>query len=308
MASAEVSSGPLGGGALSGLSSALNAVGASRDAAEQDTEPLRRPSPSQANRSRVQEHQRFLATQLLQYSLPLVTLVAVMLVLLFVTSAVIYVQGWMVMSKFSEKPCDEPLKWWLLIMLLVPIMQCQLNSQTPPDQRPKRFQALVTPIAIGAGAWMVCHSKTCNQTAPELYGYAKMYLICQSAVWVLSFAVSCGFVSLVFWMHRNGLLETGPGPAFAARPGLINDIETVAFCPSDFPDRKEDDDAQPPECAICVEAFVEGAMLKKTPCGHFFCEECLGNWLANYAKTCPLCREDLQQALDDGGGGPGDQL
>lgn len=265
-----------------------------------DGEPLRRQSTSQLNRNRFQENQRYLAAQLLMYSLPVMGCIAVMLVALLIASVVIYVQGWMIMSNFSDKPCDQPLKWWLLVMLLVPILQCQLNSSTQPDQRPKRMQALVMPLAITCGVWMVYHCKTCEKTAPELYRYAKMYLIYQSVVWVTMLFFSCGLVSLVFWMARNGLLDSGPGPASAARPGLINDIETVRFRPELFSDVK-DDEPQPPECSICQEEFAENAELKRTPCGHYFCPDCLGNWLENYAKTCPLCREDLEQAMDASG-------
>jgi len=304
-----------------GLSSALIGVEPTGQhdappAPEGEGEPLTRQDTAAANRDRVEENRRILAAQMLTYSLPLMILVAVVILMLLVASVAIYVEGWLVMSRYSTKPCDVPLRWWLLVMLLLPLLQCNCNhllnlcSQAPQDQPPKRLQAFVAPIAIAAGAWMVADSKTCHTSAPELYGYAKMYLICQAVVWVLSFIVSCCIVSLIFWMHRQGLLDTGPGPAFAARPGLINEIETVAFSAADFAAECSDSDMETPECAICVQPFEEGEMVKKTPCGHYFGEECLGEWLTRYAKTCPLCRKDLQQALDEasagagGGGGP----
>jgi len=264
-----------------------------------DDEPLRRQSTSQLNRSRVQENQRILAAQLLQFSLPLMGLAVLVVLALIIASVVIYVKGWFVLTNFADKPCDQPLKFWLLVVLWVPIIQFLLTCWSSPEQRPKRIQAIVTPLAIIAGLWMVCHCKTCQKSAPELYAYAKLYLIFQSCVWLVSLVMSCGIVSLIFWAHRNGYLDTGPGPLMAARPGLINDIETVTFHASDFAQNVEDE--QPPECSICVEDFTEGEDIKRTPCGHYFCKECLSKWLSDYAKSCPLCRTDLEQALDGGG-------
>lgn len=222
--------------------------------------------------------------------------IAVLLLAFVTANLVIYVQGWMIMWHFSSKPCDEPLKWWLLVMLMAPMLQWQVSSQTPPDQRPKKLQALTMPIVIMIGAWMCMHCKTCAKTNPELFQYAKMYLIYQSVLWVMRVFMSCGLVSLVFWLHRNGLLDSGPGPAAAARAGLINDLETVPFHPSQFSDKQ--DELQPPECSICQEEFAVDQMIKRTPCGHYFHETCLGNWLENYAKSCPLCRTDIEEAIE----------
>jgi len=258
---------------------------------------MQRQDTLQSNRSRVQETRRFLAARLLQYSLPLLALFVVLVLGFLVASVVIYVQGWLVMSNSSDKPCDQPLKWWLLAVLWVPIIQSLLTSQSSPEQRPRKCQALLTPVAMLAGAWMVCRCQTCKETAPELYGYTKLYLIFQSMVWVVSFVMSCGVVSLVLWMHRNGYLDTGPGPSMAARAGLINDVDTVTFDPDSFSDRC-DDTMQVPECSVCVEEFRDGQEIKRTPCGHYFCEECLSTWLSHYGKSCPLCRTDLEQALD----------
>jgi hypothetical protein len=36
--------------------------------------------------------------------------------------------------------------------------------------------------------------------------------------------------------------------------------------------------------------------VKMRPCGHHFCEECLGKWLQT-RSTCPLCRAELPAEL-----------
>jgi hypothetical protein len=42
-------------------------------------------------------------------------------------------------------------------------------------------------------------------------------------------------------------------------------------------------------CPICVEKRVDISL----PCSHFFCEECIKDWLIK-SETCPLCRLKLQ--------------
>ncbi|RAL47009.1 hypothetical protein DM860_017050 [Cuscuta australis] len=50
----------------------------------------------------------------------------------------------------------------------------------------------------------------------------------------------------------------------------------------------------PPECAICLEDFVEGeAGTELERCGHKFHASCVGRWLlrcGNWRVSCPLCR------------------
>jgi len=46
-------------------------------------------------------------------------------------------------------------------------------------------------------------------------------------------------------------------------------------------------------CTICLEAFVEGAVIRPLPCGHFFHQTCIDTWLLEQAHTCPLCKDDV---------------
>jgi len=270
---------------------------ASEQQASQDREPLRRTSTSESNRNRVQENQRILAANLLTYTAPVVGCVIILLLMLLVAGFVIYVQGWIVLSNTYNIPCDQPLQWWLLAMLFVPILHIQLNSGGQEDQRPKKLLSLAMPLGIAVGAWLFMRCHTCAKTNPELFFYAKKYLIYQFIVWLMMVFMSCGLVSFVFWLHRNGLLDSGPGPHAAGRTGLINDIETVQFSPELF-STSPDDELEPPECPICFEEFHVSANIKRTPCGHHFHEECLGQWLERYGKVCPLCRKDLEEAVE----------
>ncbi|KAK5779321.1 hypothetical protein RI543_003211 [Arxiozyma heterogenica] len=45
-------------------------------------------------------------------------------------------------------------------------------------------------------------------------------------------------------------------------------------------------------CAICLSMIHDGSIIK---CGHFFCYDCIHNWLKN-KKSCPICKIDTNQS------------
>lgn len=51
----------------------------------------------------------------------------------------------------------------------------------------------------------------------------------------------------------------------------------------------------PPECSICLQGFIPGDLISRTPCsrtGHVFHSGCAQEWLKLHS-TCPLCRSPL---------------
>jgi len=271
-----------------------------------DSEPLQEQEQQQQpgsmlNRDRFRESQRLVAAQMLAYSLPVLVCMCLLMLGLAIAGITIYIKGWMVWSHDREKTCDQPLKWWLLAMLLMPVVQRQSNSQQG-ESRMSRFQVLITPLLVAVGTWLCLRSSTCHETNPPLYQFVKTYLIYQTSVWVLNMFFLSGLVALIFWLHRHGFLETGPGPAMAAKPGLIREIETVPYSESLFEGNK-DSGGEPLECCICQDEFSGSTVIKRTPCGHMFHEECLGTWLGKYARICPLCRADLEDAVENRAGG-----
>lgn len=48
------------------------------------------------------------------------------------------------------------------------------------------------------------------------------------------------------------------------------------------------------ECYICLKNFQRGRKVRKLPCNHMFCEDCLKPWIkTNY--TCPTCKAKLRE-------------
>jgi len=240
--------------------------------------------------------------------------VVVLAVGTYVLAFLFYVEGWIIWAAYHGLTCDQPLASWLIVWLLfVPLTdlrQVILNcTQSDDDGRcftaARRFKAGVM-IAKGAlialGFWFHWRSKTCATKNEHLYHFMKTYGIFNIVFWVVKALFECVATPLVLFMARDHAAHFGgPGEHRAGRQGLIDDLETAVYDSTLFSDT--DPDKESPECCICQGDFEEGGMkIKRVPCcGHHFHEPCLGSWLGNYGKTCPLCRMDLQEVVDERG-------
>merc|ERR1712217_390067 len=150
-------------------------------------------------------------------------------------------------------------------------------------------------ILLAVGFWLHGRCKTCANTNSKMYWFARNYLIFNVILWVVRILIAFASVRLVLFMARNRLGPFAePGKHMAARPGLIDEFETVPYSSDLF--SEEDAEKEPPECSVCQQRFCgDGTVIKRTPCGHFFHKECLGTWLSSYAKSCPLCRSNLEE-------------
>jgi hypothetical protein len=282
------------------------------------------------NRERFEENRRAVALQMVMRAAPVFICFILLVLIMCAGGVAFYVWGWVIWAEYGNTPNDVALKAWLLVLLCLPIATLVINlivgvlarnhgsdrpdaGEVQAEQRTrdlkKRAMTLVDLVWLGtiiAGACMYFSCDTCARRSPALYHYLQLYLIFIGVVWVLQFAVLFGFVGFVFWMRHNGLLENDQAMSLVGRPGLIKEIETVPFDYDAF-------GKEAAQCCVCqedlrpgrLEAVGAGKEIKRTPCGHFFHEGCLGNWLGNFAKTCPLCRTDLEEALDELRGQPG---
>lgn len=53
-------------------------------------------------------------------------------------------------------------------------------------------------------------------------------------------------------------------------------------------------------CAICVDDFKEGDMMRVLPCNHHFHLDCIDEWLINHSDLCPLCKNQVPRQGSDG--------
>ena len=198
--------------------------------------------------------------------------------------------------------CDKPIRVyvWGFIGLLcwfswfqnLFIKHCLgFDPATSGPERPWRVQVYhVVWQLLNVGwnvlglVWIV-NSETCQKTAPQMFESARVLVFLQLTVYVL---IALAMVALVWmvWAIRHG-----HGPKTNAAPeGFVDSLSVMEFDAALF-----DDDRYPKECSICYDPFKseqgERAIVK-TPCGHVYHKECIGNWLQSQ-RSCPICRTDM---------------
>mmetsp|Transcript_92962 Transcript_92962/g.199371 ORF Transcript_92962/g.199371 Transcript_92962/m.199371 type:complete len:254 (-) Transcript_92962:33-794(-) len=85
----------------------------------------------------------------------------------------------------------------------------------------------------------------------------------------------------------GGSRNPSPRP-YPPSPSAELDRKTVVapFQPQLEGSANEDHD----ECAICLNAFVAGDLVRTLPCSHRYCCICIDQWLAD-SRSCPLCKQ-----------------
>lgn len=112
------------------------------------------------------------------------------------------------------------------------------------------------------------------------------------AIGAFSFCVMFGF----YMRHRNRRFVPQHDPARdehmrEAREVLLR-LPTRSFISLSGHALDENDS---PACAVCLENFKDGDLLRTLPCNHEMHQACIDPWLADHS-TCPLCKRDICDA------------
>jgi hypothetical protein len=218
---------------------------------------------------------------------------------LLVLSSYIYIYTLWVIMFHLDKPCDQPLGPWLVGWIVLPTL---LRMVDPPPQSHqssnwhlRRMVFHSSWFAIGI-TWLA-QCKTCQETNPDLYKW--VHFVIHVYVVIVGYVVLAPiFIAMVFVLALRlfqFLIDHGwiSNPK-AASKDTVDNLEVVPYEPSLFAD-DEKDDRPSGECCCCCEAFGPGKAIVRTSCGHYYHKECLAEWL-RLARTCPLCRCDLDEA------------
>ncbi|KAK8849802.1 hypothetical protein IAR55_005138 [Kwoniella newhampshirensis] len=81
-----------------------------------------------------------------------------------------------------------------------------------------------------------------------------------------------------------------PDPLFAPPS---SHIPTAASGPSKRKERVKRQYFSKDECAICMDSFAKGDVVRILPCGHVFHKDECDEWLLKWRKLCPTCRADV---------------
>ena len=174
--------------------------------------------------------------------------------------------------------------WWLGVYIFIQVA----STACKPKHRP-----LLLPLFwVLMGVHWVKQSDTCKDTNPELFKFVSWYVYFVMTLQIVSIVLSCMFMGFLFYLMNNGYFRTQQ----AASGETFDAIPLVPLGPDGSPQiNAENDGSSENTCCVCFEEFGGNKPVKKTPCGHMIHAECLKPWL-NVARTCPICRTDLDQA------------
>lgn len=262
-----------------------------------DAEPGRGNTRFQ-NRERFNRNQRTQAQRLLERAPISLCCLCVFVVAFLTLGVVLYVAGWYVWWKHGSKPCDQPLATWLLLMQCTPLVQLVVDYLIYSAWVDKAVRLIfhgLRSCLIVLGFYWYIQSKTCAKTNPLLFGFVWHYLLYLLTIYLLMIVVPTVVLGLMIWgMSRGWFDESGVGSRDPRE--TLNGIETISY--ATFREMVENEQDKPDEeCPCCWEQFDTNALIKRTPCGHVFHEECLAKWL-KVSTTCPICRNDLEEAVN----------
>jgi len=215
--------------------------------------------------------------------------VAIVFLILIITMIVVSVMAVLAVMYNHDKPCDQPLKYYILVAFLWSQVPARIASAVTDDTWDLTSRLVLTLVLaipgwaiLGWGLYMVTSAVSCPKTNPELFYPTRTYIFFQigfTAVFLI--ITTCMAIGARRFMLYVSHLADGPGCADAVRelPKVKGDSKDLVA-----------EDGEVKGCPICMEELSNGAVL--TPCTHYFHEECLATWCASHTD-CPLCRQQV---------------
>ncbi|MBA0754036.1 hypothetical protein Gogos_020149 [Gossypium gossypioides] len=150
---------------------------------------------------------------------------------------------------------------------------------------PKGIKVLAVFVSKSAGEFLKDHAKGENGECciyPQLNGKAwTVFAICFLSLVVIAAFLVIAFVaprSLSNWRRRN-LVRSVDSKMVEALPCFV------------FGSARSSIGGE--TCAICLEDYNDGELLKVLPCQHDFHSSCVESWLTKWGTFCPVCKLDM---------------
>ncbi|KAG8497618.1 hypothetical protein CXB51_008806 [Gossypium anomalum] len=150
---------------------------------------------------------------------------------------------------------------------------------------PKGIKVLAVFVSKSAGEFLKDHAKGENGECciyPPLNGKAwTVFAICFLSLVVIAAFLVIAFVaprSLSNWQRRN-LVRSVDSKMVDALPRFVFGSARSSIAGE--------------TCAICLEDYNDGELLKVLPCQHDFHSSCVESWLTKWGTFCPVCKLNM---------------
>lgn len=187
-------------------------------------------------------------------------------------------------------PCDRPLWYWLCGHIILGMLR-EISWQPL-----KSILLFVHVVWTFYGFLWFSKADACRASSPVLYSWVQVVLMVASIFLAATTLLPLTFyltVMVLVLLVNHGVINNQK----AAREGTLEKLEVIEFDPELFAPANAPDDPRPAgDCCCCTELFDATKPVVRTPCQHYYHKECIGDWL-KLARTCPLCRMDLEDAL-----------
>lgn len=206
--------------------------------------------------------------------------------------------------------CDQPLAGMLRTLYVIVVVVCLqseiircclcYNAERDGPYPPCRVRLFKRASLLGTLGWpcvaayMLFNSKNCSADLRMAVRAITIYYLVIALVVVVLPIIS---VSLMLCLIRRGLIRA-PRSMDAAPDEFVDELPLLRYEADRFDDGPEG--VYSAACPICLDGFNERRPISCTPCGetgHAFHKNCLQGWL-QCARTCPLCRTDIVQAIE----------
>jgi hypothetical protein len=228
-----------------------------------------------------------------------------------IATAVVLGIGWNESSSGTE--CGA-LKYWVLVysarhLINIPLRifiyrLSRANDDATRQVTAKSLQMLrwisiMTFLWFLVGQTFLFTGKACQTSAPTVWYYCLTIIIIVYVSLALPFLIvlaiciclPCVLIVFRFFAEPEGAADNII-QKLPTRKVSINELNSDGNTDSD-----DDNKAEDPSCAICMQDYKANDELRVLPCGHEFHTECVDKWLP-MKKICPLCRHDITKPME----------
>jgi len=201
--------------------------------------------------------------------------------------------------------CNRPLHYWVVVFCALQMMQVPMRLmiyvqvQRQCEDFQQHFRQLTHSamwqyskrISIASYGWFVLGAvwllnSTFCEPCPGIYRLCLGIIL--ASVGRLIATLLLFYRSFQSVEEEDSQMSPVPKGAEQALIDLIP-LERGCSCSSG---------ADAESCAVCLNDFEDGDVMRRLPCGHAFHCACVDNWLKRN-KACPLCRQDVEELMKE---------